>query len=100
MHGPPPRETHLALAEEHYSDVRANVWFNGLDNRDRGRFQIAVKLPLLYPLGRSKETPEVVCPGTEPGLLLSTRTAPPSPPTESSPPTAAIDPFKGHSVPA
>jgi hypothetical protein len=64
------RETHLALVKEHYDNVRANVWFNGLDARNRGRVQVSAELPLLYPLGRSKETPEIKYPqaaeGTRP----------------------------------
>jgi hypothetical protein len=67
------RETHLALVKEHYTNVRANVWFHGLDRRNRGRVQIAAELPLLYPLGRSKETPEIVYPGAEQGSSLPSR---------------------------
>jgi hypothetical protein len=33
----PARETHLALAKERYTNIRANVWFHGLDARNRGR---------------------------------------------------------------
>lgn len=55
----PPQETHLALVKEHYANVRANVWFHGLDARNRGRAQIAAELPLLYPIGRSKELPVI-----------------------------------------
>jgi len=69
----PARETHLALVKEHYTNVRANVWFHGLDSRNRGRVQIAAELPLLYPLGRSKETPEIVYPGVEQGGAPSPR---------------------------
>jgi hypothetical protein len=32
--GLPAHETHLALVKEHYTNVRANVWFQGLDRRD------------------------------------------------------------------
>jgi hypothetical protein len=63
----PARETHLGLVKEHYTNVRANVWFHGLDSRNRGRVQVSAELPLLYPLGRSKETPEIVYPAAEPG---------------------------------
>jgi hypothetical protein len=51
----PERETHLALVEERYDDVRANVTFQGLDSRNRGRVQVRAELPLLYPLRRSNE---------------------------------------------
>ena len=63
----PQRETHLALVKEHYANVRANVWFNGLDTRNRGRVQVSAELPLLYPLGRSKEIPEIKYPEAEEG---------------------------------
>ncbi|MCJ7453357.1 MAG: hypothetical protein MUO39_12925 [Steroidobacteraceae bacterium] len=69
----PARETHLGLVKEHYTNVRANVWFHGLDSRNRGRVQVAAELPLLYPLGRSKETPEIVYPGAEEGSAPSPR---------------------------
>jgi hypothetical protein len=63
----PARETHLALVKEHYTNIRANVWFRGLDSRNRGRVMIAAELPLLYPLGRSKEIPEIKYPSAEEG---------------------------------
>ena len=69
----PARETHLGLVKDHYTNVRANVWFTGLDSRNRGRVQVAAELPLLYPLGRSKETPEIVYPGAEEGSAPSPR---------------------------
>jgi hypothetical protein len=55
----PATETHLALVKERYSNVRANVWFDGLDARNRGRVQVSAELPLLYPRGRSTEPPEI-----------------------------------------
>mgnify|MGYP006866487672 CR=1 FL=1 len=58
----PPRETHLALVKERYTNVRANVTFHGLDARNRGRVLVSAELPMLYPLGRSREPPEVVYP--------------------------------------
>ena len=61
----PAKETHLALVKERYSNVRANVWFLGLDARNRGRVMVAAELPLLYPLGRSKELPEIRYPDAE-----------------------------------
>jgi hypothetical protein len=69
----PAGETHLALVKEHYTNVRANVWFHGLDSRNRGRVQIAAELPLLYPLGRSKEIPEIVYSRAEQGGASSPR---------------------------
>ena len=56
----PAQETHLALVKEHYSNVRANVWFDGLDRRNRGRVMVSAELPLLYPLGRSKSLPDIL----------------------------------------
>jgi hypothetical protein len=55
----PARETHLALVKQHYTNIRANVSFEGLDARNRGRVMIAAELPLLYPLGRSRTPPEI-----------------------------------------
>ena len=58
----PPRETHLAQVKEHYTNIRANVWFDGLDHRNRGRTQVSAELPLLYPPGRSRSIPDVSWP--------------------------------------
>jgi hypothetical protein len=69
----PPRETHLALVKEHYTNIRANVWFHGLDARSRGRVMVAAELPLLYPLGRSKEAPEIKYPTAEEGATVAAR---------------------------
>lgn len=69
----PERETHLALVKERYTNVRANVWFHGLDARNRGRVQISAELPLLYPLGRSKEIPEIRYPEAEEGARPEAR---------------------------
>ena len=63
----PATETYLALVKEHYANVRANVWFHGLDARSRGRVLVSAELPLLYPLGRSKEIPEIKYPPEEKG---------------------------------
>jgi hypothetical protein len=49
------------------------VWFNGLDARKRGRVQVSAELPLLYPLGRSKEIPEITYPSAELGTPLPAR---------------------------
>ena len=61
----PPGETHLALVKERYTNLRANVTFHGLDSRNRGRVQVAAELPLLYPMGRSKELPVIVYPASD-----------------------------------
>ena len=63
----PARETHLALVKEHYTNIRANVWFHGLDSRNRGRVMVSAELPLLYPLGRTKAVPEIRYPDPEEG---------------------------------
>ena len=69
----PARETHLALAKERYTNIRANVWFHGLDARNRGRVMVSAELPLLYPVGRSKALPEVRYPSAEEGTPLQAR---------------------------
>jgi hypothetical protein len=53
------RETHLAFAKEHYRNIRANVLYTRLDQRGRGRIQIAAELPLLYSTGRHAQAPEI-----------------------------------------
>ena len=55
------------------ANVRANVWFHGLDARSRGRVLVSAELPLLYPLGRSKEIPEIKYPEAEEGAALPIR---------------------------
>jgi hypothetical protein len=69
----PARETHLALVKERYTNIRANVWFHGLDARSRGRVMVSAELPILYPLGRSKELPEIRYPSVEEGTPLEAR---------------------------
>ena len=59
--------------KQHYTNIRANVWFDGLDNRNRGRVMISAELPLLYPLGRSRELPEIRYPAAEEGTPLQAR---------------------------
>jgi hypothetical protein len=46
------------LVMERCTNVHAIV--RGLDARNRGRVQVSVELPLLYPLERSWGVPEVV----------------------------------------
>ena len=58
----PAQETHLALVKERYTNLRANVWFDGLDSRNRGRVQVIAELPLLYPVGRNRQPPEIAYP--------------------------------------
>jgi len=69
----PERDTHLALVEPRYDNVRANVTFHGLDSRNRGRVQVSAELPLLYPLGRSRELPEIVYPDAAEEISAETR---------------------------
>jgi len=61
----PASETHLAFVKDRYTNIRANVWFDGLDARSRGRVLIVAELPLLYPRGRSTELPEIRYPDPE-----------------------------------
>lgn len=53
------RDRWLAVVYSHYANVRANVWYDGLDSRGRGRVQVAAELPLLYAQGRKLAFPEV-----------------------------------------
>jgi len=69
----PASETHLALVKERYTNIRANVWFHGLDARSRGRVMVGAELPILYPVGRSKELPEIRYPSVEEGTPLEAR---------------------------
>ena len=69
----PAYETHLALVKERYTNIRANVWFHGLDARNRGRVMVSAELPLLYPTGRSRTPPEIVYPSAEQGSGLTVR---------------------------
>jgi hypothetical protein len=57
-----PRETHLALVQEHYTNIRANIVYDRLDARGRGRVQVVAELPLLYAHGRHPAPPEVSFP--------------------------------------
>jgi hypothetical protein len=54
-----PRETHLALVRDRYQNIRANILLAHLDPRGRGRIQVSAELPLIYPVGRRVEHPEV-----------------------------------------
>jgi hypothetical protein len=57
-----PRETHLALARDRYQNIRANILLAHLDPRGRGRIQISAEVPLIYPVGRRADHPEVAFP--------------------------------------
>ena len=70
----PATETHLALVKERQSHVRANVWFDGLDRRNRGRMQVIADLPLLYPHGRHRDPPEINFPEPDTGHPAVQRT--------------------------
>jgi hypothetical protein len=70
----PATDTHLALVKERQSHVRANVWFDGLDSRNRGRTQVIADLPLLYPQGRSRFEPEIHYPEPDTGQPAVQRT--------------------------
>ena len=70
----PATETHLALVKERQSHVRANVWFDGLDRRNRGRMQVIADLPLLYPHGRHRDPPEINFPKPDTGHPAVQRT--------------------------
>jgi len=51
--------THLALVKDHYDNIRANVAYQGLDARGRGRVQISAEIPIISPLKRGAEPPQV-----------------------------------------
>jgi DNA-binding CsgD family transcriptional regulator len=57
-----PREAHLALVQEHYTNIRANIVYDRLDSRGRGRVQVVAELPLLYAHGRHPAPPVVSFP--------------------------------------
>lgn len=61
-----PSELHLAFVKEHYTNIRANIVYDRLDARGRGRVQVVAELPLLYANGRHPNPPEVHFPATEP----------------------------------
>jgi hypothetical protein len=62
------RDRWFALVNERYANVRANVRYEGLDARGRGRVQVAAELPLLYASGRGGEQPEIRWPPAEVGV--------------------------------
>ena len=52
-------DDYVALVTAHYENIRANVVYERLDKRGRGRIQLPAELPLLYPLGRHPTPPEI-----------------------------------------
>jgi hypothetical protein len=61
----------VALVTDHYENIRANIVYERLDKRGRGRVQVPAELPLLYAQGRHPAAPEVEFPpaveeGTDP----------------------------------
>lgn len=66
------RDRWFALVDEHAPNVRANVVFDGLDRRGRGRVQVRAELPLLFVLGRDGGWPEIRFP-SGPGADRPTR---------------------------
>ena len=56
------RDRWFALVRDHYANFRANVWFQGLDRRGRGRVQLAAELPLIFALREHGTWPEIVYP--------------------------------------
>lgn len=58
-------ERHLALVQDHYANIRANIVYESLDRRGRGRVQMAAELPLLYPASRRSNPPLVRFPEPE-----------------------------------
>jgi hypothetical protein len=62
------RDRWFALVKERYANVRANVRYEGLDARGRGRVQVAAELPLLYASGRGAQEPEIRWPPAEVGF--------------------------------
>jgi hypothetical protein len=55
----PRSEKHLALVRDYYENTRANVVYDGLDRRGRGRIQVAAEIPILYPARRAGAVPTV-----------------------------------------
>jgi len=70
-----PRETHLALVQEHYANIRANIVYERLDTRGRGRVQVVAELPMLYAHGRHPKPPDVTFPSPHQGGATPTRRA-------------------------
>ena len=52
----------VALVTDHYDNIRANIVYERLDKRGRGRVQVPAEIPLLYAQGRNPTPPEVEFP--------------------------------------
>ncbi len=55
-------DAHLALVDPHVPNVRANVWYQSRDSRNRDCVQLSAELPLLYRAGRRPALPEITFP--------------------------------------
>jgi hypothetical protein len=55
-------DAHLALVDPHVPNVRANVWYQSRDARNRDCVQLSAELPLLYRSGRRPALPEIIFP--------------------------------------
>jgi hypothetical protein len=58
-------DSHLALVDPHAPNVRANVWYQSRDARNRDCVQISAELPILYSAGRRPALPEIIYPSSE-----------------------------------
>jgi hypothetical protein len=58
----PQSEKHLALVRDYYENIRANLVYDGLDRRGRGRVQVSAEIPILYPARRPCSAPTVKFP--------------------------------------
>jgi hypothetical protein len=55
-------DVHLALVDPHVPNVRANVWYQSRDSRNRDCVQLSAELPILYRAGRRPALPEISFP--------------------------------------
>jgi len=55
-------DSHFALADPHIPNVRANVWYQARDARNRDCVQISAELPIIYRCGRSPTLPAISFP--------------------------------------
>jgi len=56
-------DAHFALADPHVPNVRANVWYQSRDARNRDCVQLSAELPILFRAGRRAALPEIIFPG-------------------------------------
>ena len=54
--------THLALVRDNYENIRANIVYDGLDRRGRGRIMISAELPILFLRKTGATTPRIQFP--------------------------------------